>query len=98
MKYLEGGKKVQIDVDIQDETESSGYQDDGSGFDIRTYREKVLDYVNVDKSKIEHVLIKRILDYKSLLDVKLTARVTKEFYKEQEESFVLVSSDSDFWG
>ena len=45
MKYLESGKKVQIDVDIQDETESSGYQDDGGGFDIRTYREKVLDYL-----------------------------------------------------
>lgn len=55
-------------------------------------------YVNVDNNKIEHVLIKRILDYKSLLDVKLTARVTKEFYKEQVDSFVLVSSDSDFWG
>ena len=30
--------------------------------------------------------------------MKLTARVTKEFYKEQVDSFVLVSSDSDFWG
>lgn len=55
-------------------------------------------YIGVDQSKIEHILIQRILDYKSLLDVKLTARVTKEFYKEKVESFVLVSSDSDFWG
>ncbi len=55
-------------------------------------------HIDVDKEKIEHILIQRILDYKSLLDVKLTARVTKEFYKENVESFVLVSSDSDFWG
>ncbi len=55
-------------------------------------------HIDIDQGKIEHILIQRILDYKSLLDVKLTARVTKEFYKEQVESFVLVSSDSDFWG
>ena len=55
-------------------------------------------HIDVEREKIEHILIKRILDYKSLLDVKLTARVTKEFYKEQVDSFVLVSSDSDFWG
>lgn len=55
-------------------------------------------HIGIDPAKIEHNLIQRLLDYKSLLDVKLTARVTKEFYKENVESFVLVSSDSDFWG
>ena len=55
-------------------------------------------HIGVAHEKIEHILIQRILEYKSLLDVKLTARVTKEFYKENVESFVLVSSDSDFWG
>ena len=55
-------------------------------------------HIGVDPKKIEHILIQRILEYKSLLDVKLTARVTKEFYRENVESFVLVSSDSDFWG
>ncbi len=55
-------------------------------------------YIGVDSRKIEHILIRRILDYKSLLDVKLTARVTKEFYRGNVGSFILVSSDSDFWG
>ena len=55
-------------------------------------------HIGIDPAQIEHTLIQRILENKSLLDVKLTARVTKEFYKENVESFVLVSSDSDFWG
>ncbi len=55
-------------------------------------------HISIDPSKIEHNVIQRILDHKSLLDVKLTARITKEFYKCSVESFVLVSSDSDFWG
>ena len=55
-------------------------------------------HIDFEPERIEHILIKRIIDYKSLLDVKLAARVTKEFYKEQVDSFVLVSSDSDFWG
>lgn len=55
-------------------------------------------HVNIQPEKIEHNMIKRILDNKSLLDVKLTSRVTREFYKHCVDSFVLVSSDSDFWG
>lgn len=55
-------------------------------------------HVNIQCDKIEHIVIKRILDYKSLLDVKLSARIMKEFYSNNVESFVLVSSDSDFWG
>ena len=55
-------------------------------------------HVNINPEKIEHNLIQRILDNKSLLDVKLSARVAKEFYKNLVDSFILVSSDSDFWG
>jgi len=55
-------------------------------------------HVNIESEKIEHIVIKRLLDYKSLLDVKLSARVMKEFYSNHVESFVIVSSDSDFWG
>lgn len=55
-------------------------------------------HVNIQPEKIEHNMIQRILDNKSLLDVKLTSRVTREFYKHNVDSFVLVSSDSDFWG
>lgn len=47
---------------------------------------------------IEYVLIERLKDNKSLADVKVTARITKEFYENGVDSFVLVSSDSDYWG
>lgn len=45
MQFIEIGGAKPIDVDIDDETEPSGY-DGGNGIiDIRTYREKVLDYL-----------------------------------------------------
>lgn len=47
---------------------------------------------------IEHIEINRVLDSKSLVDITMTAGVCKEFYKENTESIILVSSDSDFWG
>lgn len=55
-------------------------------------------HVNINPDKIEHNIIQRILNNKSLLDVKLSSRVTKEYYKNNVDSFILVSSDSDFWG
>jgi len=45
MKFLERGKTPPIDIDVEDETESNGDDGNGEGFDIRTYREKVLDYL-----------------------------------------------------
>lgn len=47
---------------------------------------------------VEYVLIERLKDNKSLADVKVAARATKEFYANSVDSFVLVSSDSDYWG
>lgn len=47
---------------------------------------------------IEHQMIKRIKENKSLVDIKLTAGTCREYYNNQIESFILVSSDSDFWG
>lgn len=47
---------------------------------------------------IEHILIERIKQNKSLVDVRLTAGTCREFYQNQVDSFVLVSSDSDYWG
>ena len=45
MQFLDRGGKKSIDVDIDDTVEPSGYDGDGSVIDIRTYREKVLDYL-----------------------------------------------------
>ena len=47
---------------------------------------------------IEHMLIERLKLSKSLVDIKLTAGTCKEFYQNNVDSFVIVSSDSDYWG
>ena len=52
-------------------------------------------YININ---VEYVMIERLKDNKSLADIKVVARTCKEFYKNEVDSFVLVSSDSDYWG
>ena len=47
---------------------------------------------------IEHILIERLKESKSLVDIKLTAGTCKEYYQNNVDSFVIVSSDSDYWG
>lgn len=48
--------------------------------------------------KVEHILIDRIKENKSLVDIRLTADACREFYRNSVDSFILVSSDSDYWG
>lgn len=43
-------------------------------------------------------MIERLKQNKSLVDIKLTARACQEHYQKQADSFVIVSSDSDYWG
>lgn len=47
---------------------------------------------------VEHILIERVKQSKSLVDISLTAGACKEFYQNNADSFVIVSSDSDYWG
>ena len=47
---------------------------------------------------MEYLLIERIKQDKSLVDIRLTTRVCKEHWQNQVNAFVLVSSDSDYWG
>lgn len=47
---------------------------------------------------VERVLIERLKDNKSLADVMLTTGVCREYYSNGIDSYILVSSDSDFWG
>lgn len=47
---------------------------------------------------VEYLLIERIKQDKSLVDIRLTTRVCKEHWQNQVNAFVLVSSDSDYWG
>ncbi|MCR4903447.1 MAG: hypothetical protein K6A23_11365 [Butyrivibrio sp.] len=57
--------------------------------------ELLADYVKIP---VEYILIERLKDNKSLADIKLAAGTCREFYKNNVDSFVLVSSDSDYWG
>jgi hypothetical protein len=47
---------------------------------------------------IEHIEVSRVADGKSLVDMRMAVGVTTEFYKNNVDSFILCSSDSDFWG
>lgn len=47
---------------------------------------------------VERIEVTRLKDNKSLVDTRLTAGVCREFYANQVDSFVIVASDSDYWG
>lgn len=47
---------------------------------------------------IEHIMTERVMENKSLVDVMLTARVCKEHFANDVDSFIIASSDSDYWG
>ncbi len=57
--------------------------------------EMLSDYVSIP---VEYIMIERLKDNKSLADIKVATRTCQEFYKNGVDSFVLVSSDSDYWG
>ena len=47
---------------------------------------------------VEHVMTKRVKEDKSLVDIEMTAHTCREHYRENVDSFIVVSSDSDYWG
>ena len=47
---------------------------------------------------IEYILTERLKNEKSLVDHTLIAKVYEEFYESGIDSFILLSSDSDYWG
>lgn len=47
---------------------------------------------------VEHKMVDRIKEDKSLVDMKLAVGTCRQYYENHIESFVLVSSDSDYWG
>ena len=53
------------------------------------------DYVQIP---VEHLMIERVKRDKSLVDIRLTARACQEHYQNEVDSFIIVSSDSDYWG
>lgn len=47
---------------------------------------------------VEYILIERIKQNKSLVDMKLAVEACREHFQEKVDSFIIVSSDSDYWG
>ena len=47
---------------------------------------------------VEHIMTERVKRTKSLVDIELTAMTCMEHYKNHVDSFIIVSSDSDYWG
>ena len=47
---------------------------------------------------VDHVMTKRVKEDKSLVDIEMTALTCREHYRENVDSFLIVSSDSDYWG
>ena len=50
------------------------------------------------KIPVEHILTERVKQTKSLVDIELTAMTCREHYVNLVDSFIIVSSDSDYWG
>ncbi len=49
-------------------------------------------------TQVEHIMTERVKQTKSLVDIKLSVGVSKAFYKNGVDSFIVASSDSDYWG
>lgn len=45
MQFLKGSSRKKFDIDIEDEVDDAKYQPEDTSIDIRTYREKVIDYL-----------------------------------------------------
>lgn len=53
---------------------------------------------NYTKIPVENILIERVKENKSLVDIRLSVGACREFYENKADSFIIVSSDSDYWG
>ena len=50
------------------------------------------------KIPVEHIMTERVKQTKSLVDIELTAMTCREHYVNLVDSFIIVSSDPDYWG
>lgn len=47
---------------------------------------------------VEHMEVPRVTESKSLVDIQMAVGVSAAYYRDNVDSFILCSSDSDFWG
>lgn len=52
----------------------------------------------IDVDEIEHVQVTRVKEGKSLVDMRVAMGVSREYYQNNIQAFILVASDSDYWG
>ena len=52
----------------------------------------------VDVNMIEHITVPRVVAEKSLVDMRMAMGISQEYYRNGVKSFILVASDSDYWG
>ncbi len=111
-EFLQRGKKIQIFVDGEnaDPYMLASTIDGLSDYDIDKI-DKIVIYYDAKYSprawtllkhfipdiEIQTVPVERIAEEKSLVDHMLIAGVSKAVYKDNADSIILASSDSDFW-
>lgn len=47
---------------------------------------------------VEHKVVERVKDNKSLVDMKMGTEIAISHYRDNTKAFILISSDSDYWG
>lgn len=111
-EFLQRGKKIHIFIDGEnaDPYMLASTIDGLDDFEIEKIEKIVVYYDAVHTTKaweyfkhfssdieVETVPVERIKEGKSLVDHKIVAGISKAIYKEDADSIIVVSSDSDFW-
>lgn len=86
MKYISSMRPEPVDIDIEDEVGASSYEPGSTAIDIRTYREKVIDYLvaNSDSEVVRKIYNLEPInndDLKKLEDILWNELGTEEEYK-----------------
>lgn len=71
MQFLKGSGRKKFDIDIDDTVDDAEYQPDDTMIDIRTYREKVIDYLaeNSDSPVVRKIHNLEPISYKDLQEL-----------------------------
>lgn len=110
-KYIHESRNVVMAVDCEnsDPYKLYGVLKNLDSEDMRLIRKIILyddyhttiawDYIaNLIDIPVEHVEVPRVTDSKSLVDIQMAVGVSEAYYRDGIDSFILCSSDSDFWG
>ncbi len=110
--FINSGNKIQIFVDGENcnPYKLASMFDSLKDYEIQKIDKVVVYYDSIYTSNawrslhlftygvdVEAVAVERISENKSLVDHKLVAGVSKAIYKDNVDSIILASSDSDFW-